>query len=501
MESKGYLTHYRDAALPLSRKDIAQHLKSLEQYLHLFTKNERESYYFFTTEFKYELLLLEGDTDPSEIRWHGISTKLFEGQMNLDPNFWYVWRKEGNELTRIRTMGLKLYGYAYSTLGYYFNLVDNVEKADKINPSRIHSDDEGFVVSTIPSPHEFHHDDNDVQLSVQLGRVSLSLEKSKNVWGYGQRGSAIFSKRPPSYPMVKLRFPLSESIDFIYFHGELNSDVIDSTRSYVIAYPNYSTFRRVDRPKYIAAHQIEFTVIRGLDISLGESVVYSDKGPLLVYCIPIMFFKAAEHYNRDVDNTQLFGSLDVTMIKNMNVYATLFIDEINTDQLFDEYKSRKQIAFTMGAHVYDIPCSNVGLQLEYTRANPGVYNHKYPTATFTNSSFCLGTWIGQNADLFYSNIYYEPLFNLRFSAFYERYRKGEDLPIVDQYASDQGRKSFLFGKLHKETTFGLTTRYQPVRDVFINGRIQWRQITDENDPSRDRNKQLELLFSLGVGLW
>ncbi|MCX7983282.1 MAG: hypothetical protein N3A63_00010 [Bacteroidetes bacterium] len=501
MESKGYITSYRDAALPLSRKEIAYYLQSLEEQVQYLTNNEKDSYYFFTTEFKYELLLLEGDQEPSEIRWHALTTKLFEGQMNLDPNIWFQWRKEGNEITRIRTLGLKLYGYAYNTVGYYFNIVDNVETGDNLNPKRLYTDEKGIVVSTIPSPHEFHYDENDVQLTVQVGRVTASIEKISNVWGYGERGSVIFSQRPPTFPLVKLRFPLSKSIDFVYFHGELNSDVVDSTSSYLVVHPNYTTFRRVDHPKYIAAHQIEFSIVSGIDISLGESVIYSDKRPLLIYCIPIMFFKAAEHYNRDVDNTQLFGSIDVTLIKKFNIYSSVFIDEINTDEILDEFKSRKQVAYTLGVRSYDIPFQNVEMTIEYTRANPGVYNHKFTTATFSNSGFTLGHWIGQNADLFYASLSYTPVYNFRITPFYERFRKGEELPIADQYASDQGRKGFLFGKLHSESTAGIMVRYQPLREVFFNGQINWRSITDEQEPTRRRNKQLAIRFSIGIGVW
>lgn len=503
MESKGYLSDYRDAARPLPRIVIAQALKALEPSLQRMTAVERDLYNFYVTEFKYELLLLEGDPEPSEIRWHVFSTELFGGQMNVDANYHQSYKQEGTELTRLRTMGLKTYGYAYKTVGYYFNLVDNVERADKLNPTRRYSSDPGIVVASQPQPHEIQYDENDAQLTLQLGAVALSLEKNTNVWGYAQRGEVIFSRRAPSYPMVKLRFPLSSYIDFVYFHGELNSDIVDSSRSYQMVYPSttFSPFRRVDHSKYIAAHQIEITITKGLELALGESVVYGDRGPLLVYCIPVMFFKAAEHYNKDTDNTQLFGSIDINLLPNVNFYTSLFIDEINLDEIFDEFKSRKQIAYTIGGRVYDLPLTNVDFGVEYTRANPGVYNHKYPVVTFTNSSSLLGSWIGQNADLVYCEATYTPFYKLRLSGYYERYRKGEDLPIRDQYLPDQGRKSFLFGALHKSETIGVRFRYQPVRDVFVNAFLQWRSVSDASEPLLNRTRQPEFKIAAGVGVW
>jgi len=501
MESKQYITHFQDAARPLSRIAIAQKLKELEPSIPKMTAVEHDLYNFYLTEFRYELLMLEGDPEPSEIRWHIFSTDLFEGKMNFDLNYWLSYRENGQEITRVRTQGLRLYGYAYKNIGYYFNVVDNKETGDKLNPSRLYSSEHGIVVASTHGPHEIQYDENDAQFTVQLGRAALSLEKNVNAWGYGERGEVIFSGRAPSYPMVKLVFPLSPSINFVYFHGQLNSDIVDSSRSYWVTYPDYSSFRRVDHDKFIAAHQIEFSIIRGIDLSLGESIVYSDRGPLLVYMVPIMFFKAAEHYNKDPDNSQMFGSLDINLFPRTNFYTTLFIDEINTDELFDEFKSRKQIAYTIGARFFDIPLTNVDLNAEYTRANPAVYNHKYPTVTFANSGYALGTWIGQNADLLFCQVGYTPYYKFSLSCYYERYRKGGDLSIGDQYSQDQGRKSFLFGPLHKEETFGLRLKYQPFRDFFIRTFLQWRTITDENDPTLNRSRQPEIFLSAGLGIW
>ncbi len=501
MEAKGLLDNYRDAALPLSRLQIADYLRQIELSYNRMTDVEQDLFEFYKTEFKYELLILEGDPEPTEIRWHVISTELFDGQMNFDFNYMQSYKREGRDITRMRSLGFKLYGYAYKDLGYYFNIVDNIERADKLNPNRLYRSDRGMVIASQPSSHEIQHDENDAQLTLQLGKVALSLEKGLNNWGYGRRGEVIFSDRAPSYPMVKLRFPLSKSIDFVYFHGELNSNQVDSGRSYSVVYPSVSFFRRVDQPKYIAAHQIEFSIINGLDLSLGESVVYSDKGPLLIYLIPIMFFKAAEHYNRDPDNTQIFGSLDINLILNINFYTSLFIDEINTDNFFDEFKSRKQIAYTIGARFFDIPLSNVDVNVEYTRVNPGVYNHKFPAVTFTNSDFVLGSWIGQNADLFNLELAYNPFYKLRLSSYFEKLRKGSDLSIADQYSSDQGKKGFLYGSLHKESVFGIQARYQPVRDIYIDTFLQWRTVSDDQYSSLNRSNQPEFGISARLGFW
>jgi hypothetical protein len=283
----------------------------------------------------------------------------------------------------------------------------------------------------------------------------------------------------------------------------LNSNVIDSSRLYKITYvnPAYSKYRDIERAKYIAAHQIEISLWNGVDFSIGESVVYSDRGPLFIYLIPVMFFKAAEHYNGDKDNCQLFGSLDLNIIKNINAYISLFIDELNTDELFDPNLSHRQVAFTTGIRVFDLPSTNIDMTLEYSRVNPATYNHNIPSATFTNNGFVLGNWMGQNADNLYLELGFTPMHALHLTAFSEIFRKGGNLSIRDQYAVDQGNWTFLFGPLHVERSIGVNLQYQPIRDIFVhfNGRVH--TIEDEADPSQNRSQQFECTIGASLGLW
>jgi hypothetical protein len=374
---------------------------------------------------------------------------------------------------------------------------------DKDYYKRIKTPFRGIIPSQVLSQNQIQYDEINAQISWQTGPFTFSLEKMNNVWGYGRNGTVILSDNTPSYPQIKMRVPISKDIDFIYFHGELNSLVVDSSRSYMVTYPDqtYSKYREVDHTKYIAAHQLEISLWHGVDFSIGESVVYSDKGPLFLYLIPVMFFKAGEHYNNDMDNCQLFGSLDLNIVKNVNAYLSLFIDEINTDKLFDPNLSHRQVAFTSGIRVFDIPAANIDMTLEYTRVNPATYNHSYPTTTFTNNGFIMGSWMGQNADNLFFEVGVSPMHALRLTTFGEIFRKGGMLPLADQYADNQGNWKFLFGPLHIERSIGITAKYQPFRDVFINSSVRVHKIEDEADPSQNRAHQFEFSLGANLGIW
>jgi hypothetical protein len=502
MQARQLLVDYKDAAKPLSRMTLAKALKSLEPKVNEMTRVERETYDFLVTEFKYELLKLAGDPEPTEMRWHIFSTELTKGILNFDLNYYLARDFDKGGKTNYRTQGLKTYGYVFDKLGFYFNWVDDRETGANINYLREHTPAQG-IVPTKQGEGVLEHSENDAQFTWQIGSVALSLEKNVNVWGYGRNGNVILSNKAPSYPQIKLRVPLSENIDFVYFHAELNSNVVDSSRSYYVTYvnPPFTAFREVDRPKYMAAHQLEISLLKGVDLSVGESVIYSDRGPLLIYLVPISFFKAGEWYNRDKDNIQIFGSLNLNVIKKVNTYFSLYIDELNTDELFNSDYSRRQVAFTIGSQFFDIPATNIDFTLEYTRANPYVYNHKYPATTYTNNGYVLGDWIGQNADDLYFELGFTPMHSLRIGALTEAYRKGGAAPIADQYAANGGDLPFLFDLQHEEHSVGVFARYQPVRDVFIDLRAKMRKIKDQIDPGLDRNNNVEIYLSAGLGLW
>jgi hypothetical protein len=506
MEARQLLLDYKDAAKPLSRMTLAKMLKALEPRVKEMTRVERETYEFLVTEFQYELLKLGGDAEPSELRWHLYSTEVTKGIMNLDINYRLSKTFNKGDQINYRTQGIKLYGYAFNDVGFYFNWVDERETGKNVNYNRINTPDPGIVPTKVDMSGNnivFEHNQNDVQLTWQTGSFAFSLEKNVNIWGYGRNGNVIFSNKAPSYPQIKMRVPISDNIDFVYFHGELNSNEIDSSRSYFTHYPNStsSTFRQVDRLKYIAAHQIEISLFKGVDLAVGESVVYSDRGPILIYMIPVMLFKAGEWYNRDKDNCQMFGSLDLNVVKNVNSYFSLFIDELNTDDFFDPNASRRQLAFTTGFQFFDIPIKNMDLTIEYTRANPWIYNHKYTAVNFTNNGYDLGHWIGQNADNIYLELGFTPIHSLRVGTFAEVYRKGGKADIANQYLPDGGKLQFLYDLQHEERTIGILGRYQPVRDVFIDLSVKMRNVRNKIDPSLNQNNCMEYYLAAGVGIW
>jgi hypothetical protein len=254
----------------------------------------------------------------------------------------------------------------------------------------------------------------------------------------------------------------------------------------------------VYREKYLAAHVLEATVTDWLDVSFGESIVYSDKGPLLMYLIPVMFFKSGEHYNKDTDNSQFFLSADVNPGWGVNMFGSLFIDEIAISVLFDPDKVRNQIGWTVGVQTFDPWVRNTEVLVEYSRLNPWVYSHKYPAATFQNVGYDMGHWIGQNADLLSLEIVHRPLRSVRASVWYEQLRKGGRTDIVAQYRVPS--MPFLYGPLHREISAGIRVSVEPARDLFFEAQARTYRVSDEATPALGHADRPEFVLTMRYGL-
>jgi hypothetical protein len=333
--------------------------------------------------------------------------------------------------------------------------------------------EQGQIISkTLQNAIEY--DLGDAQMNFDVAFLRVSIEKMPNVWGTGYRGSLILSDKPPSYPQIKLRAKLGKDVDFTFVHSWLSSDVVDSVNSYhAVAY------RTIYRQKFLAAQMLEASVADGVDIAVGESEVYGGRNPDLLYLIPDMFYFAAEHYTADEDNKQIFGSLDINALKNYNFYMALFLDEFSVSDFTSPDRQRNQLGFTLGARSYDLIYPNTDILVEYTRINPWVYNHKFPDATYQSHLYDLGHWIGQNADNLYLEANYRPFRNLRLGVQFESMRKGAMDSTKFQYQLPT--PTFLYAPMIKTQSFGLTARYEPVRDLFFDFHFLFARYTQQPD--------------------
>lgn len=507
MEAKQIILGYRDEMKPLTRESIAEFLIQIDTTSMTMTDIEMEEQFFYKEEFYQELVNL-GYENVIEERWHLYQYIGNPGKFNFDlvGGFSYHERPDKKN-TKITSNGLNAYGYIGDKTGAYFNFRDNHESGSFVDPVisvppasagviiRKYSPIPAEVVSRNFFPRFVEYDQIDAQLNVDLSFATISVEKMHNVWGAGERGNIILSNKAPSFPQIKLRAPLGENIDFVYIHGWLHSNMNDSIRSYNVNDFGSPLTRIIYKQKFIAAHMLEFTPWDGVDIAIGESEIYGGRNPEMLYLVPFMFFKAAEHWMYDTDNSQMFLSVDLNVVRGYNFYFSVFIDEFSTEDFARSDRQRNQLAFTAGTRAYDLFLPDTKILVEYTRLNPWVYNHKYPDATFQSHSADLGHWLGQNGDMIFIQVMYQPMRKLTLGVQLESVRKGSMLPTINQYRLPT--PSFLYSPLTKFQSYGIVGRYEIVRDAAIDLQLlRSRYSSEVNSGKTDYSGRLDAFLGI-----
>lgn len=477
---------------PLPRKYIAEKLLELSDKMNELTSLEKEEHDFYMQDFYNEISLLQNKkSDTQHLSYVGkdfagryrllsYSDDLFK--VNVSPILGYRKARYDDDNQTHAWNGVYIYGYIGDNIGFSFDFRDNHESGNKLDKFRFFTPLPGFNARSNfniidYSETKIEYSEIRTTLSYNWKWGSLTAGKDVLTWGYEQGGHIVHSDKAPSYPFIRLDVSPVDWLRFNYFHGWLNSDVVDSSEIYY----NPDGDQRIRfKDKFIASHTLTLTPFTGLDISIGESMIYSDKLEI-AYLFPLMFFRLADHYlsrqiNHAGDNAQFFGSVSSrNHIKNTHLYATLFIDEITIAGLFDPVKQRNQLGYSVGGSVTDLPLQNLTLQLEFTRLYPFVYKHFIQTTTYESSSYQLGHWMAHNADQVFASLNYRILRGLQAKVWTRFIRKGEDGKPEQQYTQPQ--PPFLFGLRRNYGYYGFELKYEPIHELFIKGYFESRKIS------------------------
>ena len=281
-------------------------------------------------------------------------------------------------------------------------------------------------------------------------------------------------------------------------HAWLNSNLIDSMRTYNTWTGGVSGDIRVRYiSKFLVTHSIKVTPMKGLDLALGESMVYSDKLDV-GFLIPINFFKVYDNNRSNYlinagSNGQIFMQASSrNQIKKTHLYTTVFIDEIRLTEVFNKSKSRNQLGYTIGGSVTDLFIPYLTLGAEYTRVNPFVYNNLIPAQRYRQYDYSLGDWMGSNMDRQLFFIKYTPIPKLKLYARFQSIRKGGPGTVWEQYAAEP-QPSFLFGLEKTRKDFYLQANYEVINNLYIKGAYQ-----HINEKYTNGYQQSNNLIQLGI---
>jgi len=417
-----------------------------------------------------------------------------------------IGSRDSEKLTHIWN-GIYTYGYVDNFIGFSFDFRDNQEKGTAIDKYKNFTPVTGVDARTVDNivdypNNKMEYSEVNAALATDWSWGSISVGKGFHEWGYGESGLLVLSQKPPSYGFIRLDINPVSWLKFNYMHGWLSSDIPDSNSFF---YNKAGTISFSFKDKFIATHSLIITPLTGLDLAVGESIIYDDKLEFL-YLIPIMFFRLADHQlsnqtNAAGGNAQFFFSASSKgQIKNTHLYGTLFIDEITLSGLFDAYKQRNQLGFTLGGSITDLPLENLTATVEYTKIYPFVYNHYIQTKDYKSDNYTLGHWMGNNADQIYLSLNYRIFRGLQTTVWGQYIRKGEAGNIQQQY-NIQPQPPFLFGLRKNYSYLGAEIKYEYTHELFAKLNFQTTNSSIQQQDFSFVDKRLnEFYFSVYYGL-
>jgi hypothetical protein len=482
MAQKGFI-EYNDLLKPINRVHVLNNLNILKQKDTSLNIIEKQELAFYLQEYnrptKEQISLFKKDQNK---RWRAGANVANDFEFYIDPLLGINNFSGTNKNIRQLSNGFELWGTVGKNrnLGYQIYYRDYTEIGTVNNNFREESATPGNILIGVKSDNKINYTDIRANINYSFKKGNISFGKDNLIWGYGENSNIVLSNKAPSYPYIRLDYKPLKWLNFNYTHAWLNSNIADSSLSYFTNSGRIDNdFRLVFVQKYLATHSIELQVMKGLNIAIGESIVYSDKMDP-GFLIPINLFKFYDNNRSNYlieagSNGQYFLSLSSrNQIKNTHLYSTLFIDEIKVSAMFNKTEKRNQLGFNFGGSITDIFIPYLSLGAEYTRVNPFVYSNLIPAQTYTSYNYNLGDWMGNNFDKAILFAKYTPIAKLKLVARFQKIRKGGTGTIYEQYAV-QPQPSFLFDYIKTRSDIFLQARYEYINNIYLTSSLTLMQ--------------------------
>ena len=314
---------------------------------------------------------------------------------------------------------------------------------------------------------------------------SIGLQRENIQWGAAYHSSNILSGRAPAVPMITLQLTPCDWFQFDYFHAWLVSNLIDSTYYYSENTTKDGVLVKEYRPmnKFMAANMLTFTPIKQLSISVGNSVIYSERNIQAAYLIPIAFYKSLDHLltkgiATQNQNSQVFASLSVRPVKHLHLYGSFYLDEFSLSRLKPSNKERNPISYLVGFNWSGWPVDGLSLKGEFMRSYIACYTHSIESLTWQSNSYDMGHYLGDNAQSIYAELSYRPIRGMIIKmsythdtkynsyAYLRNYRNGSEV-IRDGGISQTISQKPFDQAIFRNETIQLTGMYEVHPNMFL----------------------------------
>jgi hypothetical protein len=355
--------------------------------------------------------------------------------------------------------GVEARGYI-GKWGFYASLRDNHEKPLLGLPSFLTEREGGHLKGST----DWSEMQGGVTYAWDWG--SAGLVKDNIEWGSNYNGPNIFSGRNPSYIQLRMQLTPVKWFTFNYFHGWLNSMVVDSSESYRVTNSYGTDYREVYHRKFLSANMFTITPVNNLNFSAGNSIIYDNPTVNPAYLMPLFFYKSVDHsVSSGIDNmnSQMYFDISSRQIKHLHLYATLFVDELAISRITkkDEWNF---VSWKAGFRLSNYPVMNISLTTEYTYSYPLTYQHYVPTLTFESNEYNLGHYLKDNSREWFVSLDYRPLRTLDIKLWFLDAIRGPDYTAL---GTPRLGNPPLESIEWRNTSFGISGSYQIINDLYV----------------------------------
>lgn len=515
MRVKDVVRRYNSAVLPLSRKEVAEYLLEADRHRGEMTETEQESMDDFLTEFEYDLhrsservaMLLSSqplcekaadvlsEKEKYLYAWSDSSSSLFMDFLFSAEHRLISGDTRGNTGASLFTWGGRIRGTLKNRLGYYLQATNGQVMGDK---DFALTDVSLREIYKINEPGSASFDVTEGYLQLDADVVNIQLGRERVLWGAGYGDRLILSSNPPPFDFLKLEARIG-SVRYTFLHswilGQKRMVLLDSMRG----------VEPVVNSKYLASHRVNVSFGDAFDFGVTEMVVYAKRFPELGYLNPFIFYKSVEHSLQDRDNSFLVLDAQARFLKNLEISATLLIDDISFSKVGTSWYGNELAYKTGMLSVEPFGLKDVDITLDYTRIQPYVYSHHLAENNFTNNGFVMGHRLGPNSDDALMQIGYRYDHKLRGTLAFEYERHGDNIldasgGLLRNVGGDflQGHRTvdseevtFLDGVLQKTNRIRLNLLYEPFNEFFVE--LQYELRTTHNAMT-DKTFRDNLLF-------
>jgi hypothetical protein len=518
MESRGLLTRYFDAVLPLSRRDVATHLSTIAAAETSLTNVEREFLQDYLSEFSFDidrsLERSRGLINPPDTSGFSLTEGLFgsyekylfagaDSSISLFANAllaldarWITGDALGSENAQYVQFGGRFRGTAFGTLGYY---LEGTNAAFWGSRELLLRDDHLSQAHTLRVTDTQNFDFAEGYVRYGGDIFSVQVGRERMLWGLAYDQQMVASRNVRVYDFIRAGARYGK-FQYTFIHAWL----LGKQSSVNFTVPGDTTVysEPTNADKYFAAHRFEFSFPHLFDIGFQEMAIYSNRSPDLAYLNPLIVIESAQRSRGERDNVYWAFDLETHFLPGLQLSGTILFDDLHFGEFF-EPRWYNRYAYQAGFLLSDpLFLPNMLCVVEYTRVEPFVFSHdRSRESTYSSLDAILGPRIGPNADAWFVRLDWNPANRLTLSGRLTLERSGENVydstgTLIRNVGgdfeqphrpSDPIDRVFLDGDLMKQTTVEARVSWEAIHQIWLEGWYLYERAEDVSLGLKDRN--------------